>query len=204
MIVTFDDAYADICDYALPVLEHHGFAAAIFVVTRRIGGVNTWDDADDQDALRLMSADQIRAWVRRGMEFGAHTRTHPNLRTLDSARLRTEIEGSAKDLYELLGRRPTAFAYPWGIFDDRSVAMTMEVFPLAFTVDPGHSVITRDPHRLHRFMVKPTDPPLDLSLGFRLGWSPKAQLSRVPPLRWAWRPIRGTVLRRHFRTEPGR
>ena len=32
-LLTFDDAYADLVEHALPVLSQHGFGAAVFVVT---------------------------------------------------------------------------------------------------------------------------------------------------------------------------
>jgi peptidoglycan/xylan/chitin deacetylase (PgdA/CDA1 family) len=46
--------------------------------------------------------------------FGAHTLTHVALRRVDAARLRAEIEGSVDAVTSYVGRRPTAFAYPYG------------------------------------------------------------------------------------------
>src|SRR5262249_17352552 len=45
IVITFDDAYADIASYALPELRARGMHATIYVVTRRTGGENSWDSA---------------------------------------------------------------------------------------------------------------------------------------------------------------
>ena len=45
ILLTFDDAYADVAEYALPILRKYGFSGAVFVVTERLGGTNTWDEA---------------------------------------------------------------------------------------------------------------------------------------------------------------
>ena len=79
ILLTFDDAYADTAEHALPVLCQHGFGAAVYVVTQRLGATNTWDDPGKRYMLRLMSAEQIQYWAAKGIEFGAHTRTHADL-----------------------------------------------------------------------------------------------------------------------------
>ncbi|MGA9427849.1 MAG: glycosyltransferase, partial [Terracidiphilus sp.] len=45
IMITFDDGYADIAQYALPILRRYGFGATVFIVTARTGGTNTWDEA---------------------------------------------------------------------------------------------------------------------------------------------------------------
>ena len=44
VLFTFDDGYADLVDYALPVLRRYGFGAVVYVVTRQLGGTNAWDE----------------------------------------------------------------------------------------------------------------------------------------------------------------
>jgi peptidoglycan/xylan/chitin deacetylase (PgdA/CDA1 family) len=41
VVITFDDGYAALADYAFPVLRRYGFAATIYIVTRRLGQANT-------------------------------------------------------------------------------------------------------------------------------------------------------------------
>src|ERR1700730_6891640 len=74
VLITFDDGYADLTEYALPVLQHYGFGAGVFIVTGQVGGTNAWDEGSAPH--QLMTGDQIRYWATQGIEFCAHSRTH--------------------------------------------------------------------------------------------------------------------------------
>jgi len=103
VLLTFDDGYADLAHHAFPVLRRHGLKAAAYVVTRRLGLTNTWDEVVGRPTMRLMAADQVCEFAGQGIEFGSHTRTHPRLTSLSEQRLNEEIEGSRDDLRGLLG-----------------------------------------------------------------------------------------------------
>jgi peptidoglycan/xylan/chitin deacetylase (PgdA/CDA1 family)/GT2 family glycosyltransferase len=176
VLLTFDDAYADLTEYALPVLVRHGFGAAVFVVSGGVGGTNRWDEELGGGTHRLMTVEQIEEWRSRGIEFGAHSRSHVNLRELDDQDLASEVAGSADDLADLLGTRPAAFAYPYGYSDQRVARRVREVFDLAFTCDEGMNDLRTDPHALRRTMVQPGDLWPDFGFRVRLGWSPLERL----------------------------
>jgi len=176
ILLTFDDGYADTADFALPVLERHGFGACVFVVTGELGGTNSWDEAKGSQSLRLMSADQIRSWEKRGVEFGAHTRTHRDLTALSAEELRAEVAGSAEDLAALLGSRPACFAYSYGRLDENARRLAQESFALAFTIETGLNTLATDPLMLKRVGVKPGPPGLDFRLRARLGRNPLSGL----------------------------
>ena len=110
ILITFDDAYADLPQHALPILQRHKFTATIFVVTRRLGGVSDWDPVH----LPIMSAQQVVEWSQAGIEFGAHGRTHRDLSTLSQQDLDFEVVGCREDLEQIVGRKVAAFAYPFG------------------------------------------------------------------------------------------
>ncbi|HEV2054415.1 MAG TPA: glycosyltransferase [Methylomirabilota bacterium] len=176
VLLTFDDGYADLAEFALPVLERHGFGGAVFVVTGEVGGTNRWDEEQGAGTHRLMRADQIREWSARGIEIGAHSRAHSNLTELSDADLASELSGCASDLADLLGRPPAAFAYPYGYYDERVTERVRQAFDLAFTCDEGMNDLRTDPHVLRRTMVQPGDVWPDLGLRVRLGWSPIERL----------------------------
>ena len=180
VMITFDDAYADIAEFALPVLERHGFGAAVFVVTRELGGTNRWDEEEGCGSHRLMNAEDIRAWRERGIEFGSHSRSHADLRQLADVDLALEISGGGRDLEDLLGRAPAAFAYPYGSYDERVMERARRAVDLAFSCDEGLNDLRTDPHALRRTMVQPSDLWADFVLRVRLGSSPLMRLrSRV-------------------------
>jgi GT2 family glycosyltransferase/peptidoglycan/xylan/chitin deacetylase (PgdA/CDA1 family) len=175
VLVTFDDAYADLAEHALPVLREHRATATVFVVTGEVGGSNSWD-RDCSAELRCMSADEIRRWSREGIEFGAHSRTHADLARSSDAQLETEVLGSKGDLAALLGRAPLSFAYPFGSFNDAACAAVQRGFPVAFTSEEGPNGLATELHLLRRTMVQPGDTLLDLSLRVRFGWNPLEHL----------------------------
>jgi peptidoglycan/xylan/chitin deacetylase (PgdA/CDA1 family) len=171
VLITFDDAYADLADAALPILLEAGFSAVVFVVTGCIGETNRWDAAIG-GGHAILTAEQIRKWNELGIAFGAHTRTHPDLTLLPEADARQEMAGSKADLEAVLGREVSSFAYPYGIFDAATVRIAASIFEVAFTAEPGRNLSSTDPHQLRRSMVWRRDTPLDVELRTRLGFSP--------------------------------
>lgn len=176
VLITFDDAYADLTAHALPALERWGFGAAVFVVTALVGKTNLWDERAGYPSRQLMTGDQIRAWAARGIEFGAHSRTHPELPSLPDAQLQDEIAGSRDELEQVLGRAVETFAYPYGLFDGRVRGAVRGSFALAFTLQPGINRAETDRHLLRRNEVTPGDSLLQVAFRVRYGWSPVERL----------------------------
>jgi GT2 family glycosyltransferase/peptidoglycan/xylan/chitin deacetylase (PgdA/CDA1 family) len=183
VLLTFDDAYEDLTEYALPVLREYGFTATVFVVTGEIGGDNSWDQNNGSSYIRCMSAQQIRHWSMQGIEFGAHTRTHADLTTLSGSELESEIGGSRDDLAVVLGAAPLSFAFPFGYYNEAALSCAEKVFRLAFTCDEGLNVLGTGPCLLRRTMVKPQDTLIDFGLRIRFGFNPIERLRNRVRLR---------------------
>lgn len=195
VLITFDDAYADITEHALPVLKKYGFSATVFVVTDQIGGTNAWDERLGSATLQCMTVEQIRQWAAERIEFGAHTRTHADLSTLGDQELVDEIEGSSQQLSSLLGAQVHSFAYPYGNYPEAARKCVEKVFDLAFTCEEGVNGVGRDPCLLRRTMVRPNDTLLDLAFYVRRGSTP------INRLRDLWHRIR-PLDRSHGRWQP--
>jgi peptidoglycan/xylan/chitin deacetylase (PgdA/CDA1 family) len=179
VLLTFDDGYADLAEYALPVLRRYGFGAVVFVVTDLVGKTNAWDEARGSGTHRLMTADQIRYWATQGIEFGAHTRTHADLATLNADELAEEIVGSRDQLESTIGSTVTSFAYPYGSYNKAAHNCAAEAYDLTFLGDektPGINHLTTDAHFLQRTMVQPGDTLADLECRLRWGHSPIREL----------------------------
>lgn len=178
VLLTFDDAYADITEYALPVLREYGFGAAVYVVTSQLGGTNSWDEARGSRTHRLLNVDQILYWSALGFEFGAHTQTHPDLTTLAQNEAEREIAGSKQDLERALGTRVFSFVYPYGIYNETIRTLVRANFLLALTIKEGLNDRNTDPCDLRRSPVQPGDGLLDLWLRLKFGLNPVENLRR--------------------------
>jgi peptidoglycan/xylan/chitin deacetylase (PgdA/CDA1 family) len=107
------------------------------------------------DELRDLSASSL-------IDVGAHTRTHANLRYVDSARLMDELAGSREDLESWLNiESPRGLAYPFGIpgadvdADTRSAAKSAG-FSYAVLNSPGTVTADTDRYGLPRLPVENT------------------------------------------------
>jgi len=189
VMVTFDDAYADLVEYAFPVLRKYDFTATVFVVTGEIGGHNSWDQKNGSATLRCMGADKIKRWSGEGIEFGSHTRTHPDLTTLSEPEIEEEIVGSGRDLAKMLEKFPLSFAFPFGAYNNIVHKCVKKSYQLAFTSDEGLNGLATQPHALRRTMIQPGYSVLDFALRVKFGWDPIERLrARVRPRGW----LRGT------------
>ena len=176
VLLTFDDAYADLVDDAFPVLRRHGFTAGVFVVTGHIGGHNEWDQKYGVPRFPCMSADQIRHWAAQGMEFGAHSRSHADLTTLSGAALEEEVTGSGRDLASILGTLPLSFAYPYGGYNETVRRSVAKAFELAVTCDEGVNGLGTEPLLIRRATVQPADTLLNFALRVGFGYNPIERL----------------------------
>jgi len=176
VLLTFDDGYADLAAHAFPLLEAAGYSAVVFLVTRRLGGLASWDEPLGKGGHRVIDEETVKDWSERGIEFGAHTRTHTELGSLAPDELEAEIQGSRADLEALIQRPAPAFAYPYSALDPRSVAIAASAYDIAFTGVDGPNLRGLDPHLVGRTAVKRNDISTDIASRVRFGRSPRQDL----------------------------
>jgi len=132
IVFTFDDAFASVKTYALPVLGRLGATGTVFAPSAYItaqdrlawSGLDHWERTPAAAELTPMSWDDLGELGERGWEIGSHTRTHPMLSSLDDGALTAELSGSREECAERMGRPVTSIAYPYGDVDDRVMAST--------------------------------------------------------------------------------
>jgi peptidoglycan/xylan/chitin deacetylase (PgdA/CDA1 family) len=135
--ITFDDGFVNFGEVAAPRLLDHGFPVTVFVVADLAGTTNTWDTGPGRTTpeLPLLDWDALVRLQDRGVTLGAHTRTHPDLTRLDATALDDEVRGCADSIEKRSGRRPTAFAYPYGRRDEASTVASARAFRWACTAE---------------------------------------------------------------------
>lgn len=111
----------------------------------------------DPEEQEMLSWDEVREMAPRGIEFGAHTLSHPILSRVTEEDARREISGSRELIGERLGRPVTYFAYPNGQpgdISDRVVALTRQAgYAAAVTTVEGVNRPGADPFLLKRIDV---------------------------------------------------
>lgn len=114
--ITFDDGYADNCDFAIPFLLEHRIPITYFVSLKFILAQAAFPhDIERGFALKPNTTDELRAMVDAGIEIGAHTRTHVDLGSVADPRvLFDEVVTARNELEQLIEHRVRYFAFPFG------------------------------------------------------------------------------------------
>jgi len=121
VILTFDDAYSSVYEYAFPILERYNFTATIFVITKFVGECNSWDYHFNSLKIRHCNWQQIETLSSKGWEIGSHTVSHQNLKNLPLKELWYELRYSKDILENRLNKHINIFSYPFGSFSDNVI-----------------------------------------------------------------------------------
>ena len=189
--LTFDDGYACLFDYALPVVENYGFSATVFLVVNHCGGMNNWAGQPKSiPSMPMLNWEQISEMDRRGVQFGAHTMNHPRLDQVQPEEIEWEIKGSKTILEEKLGHPVMSFAYPYGQKSSSVCELVEREFRVACGTQLGMVTSSSDPYELERIEMFYLQNPR-LFRGLSLGW-----FSSYLSVRRAGRFIASTMFRR--------
>ena len=139
--LTFDDGFEDNYTNMFPVLQRHNAKASIYI-------------APDITGINKLTGEQINIMQASGLcEFGAHTMNHVNLSHLDDQQAIYEIEQSKQIVESLTQARCRSFAYPFGRYTSRTVALVKDAgFDSAVTVKKGIEHIS-DPLQIKRISI---------------------------------------------------
>src|SRR5262249_1366297 len=108
VVITFDDGYRDFLTNGYVALKQCGFTATVFLVTDRIRSTPTRFEGVD-----YLTWQEVRELHSQGIQFGSHTVTHPDLRSLDLDQIDYEV-GCAKEVIEQELSTPIeSFSYPF-------------------------------------------------------------------------------------------
>ena len=110
VMLTFDDGWEVQYKDALPLLKKYHFVGTFYIYTNAIGRKHflTWDE--------------VRALDKAGMVIAGHTKSHPYLvKISDEKVLQDEIAGGKRIIEEYLGHPITAFAVPFGHYNEQIV-----------------------------------------------------------------------------------
>ena len=144
VVLTFDDGHRSVAREALEILSGRGWPA---VLNLKVGNLEP-GSFTESDVRRLVAA---------GWELGAHTITHPDLRTLDGAALEREVAGSRAEIERRFGVPVDFFCYPGGRYDDRVIAAVRRAGFLGATTTIEGLATADEPFELKRIRVSRGD-----------------------------------------------
>lgn len=93
----------------------------------------------------ILSWDEVREMSNDGIQFGAHTVSHPILTNIPLEQARSEIIQSKVDIEKTIGQNVTTFAYPNGNFNADIVELVKKNgFLCAVAVSPSKLISSKD------------------------------------------------------------
>jgi peptidoglycan/xylan/chitin deacetylase (PgdA/CDA1 family) len=163
LILTFDDAYRNFLERAVPLLNSYKFKASVFIPVGYMGKTNIWDHGTD----RILSAAEIKELSNNGgIEFGIHSFLHRSYAELDPAGMENDLDLCI----QTLGYHNIPFvrvlAYPYGGYPRKDLQLMTsmkEIFRtsrLQFALRIGNRINPwplKDPYELKRIDIRGTD-----------------------------------------------
>lgn len=151
VVLTFDDGFKNFYTEAFPILSDHGFGATVFLVTDFCGKHNDWaGNPPELPRSEILNWSEVRELGENGVEFGSHTRAHPDLTRASIASMEDEIVNSKSALDDALGAETVSFAYPFGRVNQAAKALVAEHFKAAVSTVLGKVTPRSDIFELER------------------------------------------------------
>jgi peptidoglycan/xylan/chitin deacetylase (PgdA/CDA1 family) len=110
--ITFDDGLADTMRAAVALLADRGARATLYVPTGLLGGPHP----DLGEGERILDRAGVAEIAAAGIEIGAHTVDHVDLRTLPYDAALDQLRRNKAELEDITGRPVRSLAYPYGSF----------------------------------------------------------------------------------------
>lgn len=104
VIITFDDGYSCVYEWAFPVLKWLDMKGVLYVIPDVVGVKRYSNDH--------FTWEHIRQMLESGFECGSHSMSHPDLTELSDDDLKYEIEESFSIINDETGVEPVSISYP--------------------------------------------------------------------------------------------
>lgn len=142
VIISMDDGYKEVHSVVYPLLKDTPLRPVLYIPPDHIG-------------LRAyLDWDQLKELVDAGFLLGTHGYDHTDLRQAPDADLPRQVGGSKEVLEEALGVTIDSFCYPYGSYDERTLAaLEAHGYTSAMTLNPFVYQVPGDPLRLSRLLV---------------------------------------------------
>tara|TARA_Y100000816_G_scaffold228786_1_gene173909 strand:+ start:432 stop:1286 length:855 start_codon:yes stop_codon:yes gene_type:complete len=154
VLLTFDDGFNNNYSNVYPLLKKYKVPGLFFISTQHVKDPNNWlrfinnnnkgknftknisdeyksdfFDGISEKNLKKMASDSL-------ITIGSHTVTHPVLTKCSDKELYIELKKSKSYLEKIINKKIDAFAYPFGIYDERVLSHVKKAgYKIAFGTD---------------------------------------------------------------------
>lgn len=139
-IITFDDGYESVYEYAYPIIKSRGIPMTIFVIDQNVGkeGYLTWEQLRDMQSSGLV-------------DIYTHGLDHADSTELEARELLNRVNKAQDHLVSELGNRPQIFAYPYGKYTEEQFELLKENGYIQNLMDDQTNISDKtDLYKLHR------------------------------------------------------
>lgn len=126
VLITFDDGYISNYVHAFPLMKELGLKFNIFINTKMI----------EENDPKYLSIENVKEMYRSGLvEFGSHTHSHIDAKSVTENELIKEIETCNKRIKEWLGYDTLDFCYPYGFYSRNTNVLLSKYYKRIYTSD---------------------------------------------------------------------
>jgi len=157
--ITFDDAFENLLENALPVLQELKIPALIFAVTDNWEKKPQWcmpQNHPEKNEM-VMTTSQIYNVAQNPLfHIGSHTKTHPDLTKISESNVREELEQSKQYLENLLNIPIKNLALPHGAYNPDTINIAQAVgYKKVYTLNPNIRGSMKADSLIGRFSMSP-------------------------------------------------
>lgn len=152
VVITFDDGYKTVYDYAYPLMKEMGFKGIVCIYPAFIG------------SRLAMSWQQLAELIKEGWSIECHSMSHSNLASQygspaqEKDFLHKEIVASRDIIERHLGNKVKFMVWPYGVYTDRTIQLAKDAGMVgAMTVDGGANYKGLSPYQVKRQVIYGTD-----------------------------------------------
>jgi len=151
VVITLDDGYRSIYEFAYPLLKRYGYTATLFIYTDFV-----------EASGNALSWNQLRKLKAAGFEIGSHSISHADLtKKLPHendptywSRISKELINSKEIIDRELNQDTQIFAYPYGNYNQQILGLFSEAgYKLGLTIRNGGNSFFANPLTLKRSQI---------------------------------------------------
>jgi peptidoglycan/xylan/chitin deacetylase (PgdA/CDA1 family) len=160
VLLTFDDGFVDLYEFAFPVLMAENIPAIIFVVSGYAGKKNDWEVTLGKSFTHL-SWDKIKEMRKYGITIGSHSHLHPDYSRSSLDVVKKDMKESLEIISDKIGEKVKYLSYPFGRIRESQIELAGEVgYEKAFISTPRKA---DNPYLVGRWAVYTIDTLFNLS-----------------------------------------